>query len=91
MQGMPMSDHVHEGDFFEEDEPLEEIVGAWTQGFGEGLTSDPSSGLVQHTPVGGPDRIVPLFVPPAANYPSPRTAATPRTEDDARLPEFSNA
>ena len=37
-----MPDHVHEGDFYEDDEPLEDIVAAWESSTEGGLTEAPS-------------------------------------------------
>ena len=36
-----MSDHVHQGDFYEPDEPIEDIVAAWDQSTEGGVTAVP--------------------------------------------------
>jgi len=56
-----MGDHIHEGDFFEADEPIEEIMAAWEQSTLGGSTALPiwfhlvtestNTGLVSHVPL----------------------------------------
>ena len=56
-----MGSHIHEGDFFEPDEPIEQVNAAWQEATVGGLTGEPTwfnvvlpssnTGVVSHVPL----------------------------------------
>jgi hypothetical protein len=80
-----MNDHIHEGDFYEDDEATNDIVVAWNRSIEGGVTASPEA-LVQVMGAIDLPLIAPLF-PPVMNAPS--IATIPREENDNLL--FVNA
>lgn len=77
-------------DFYEDDEPIEDIVAAWDASVEGGLTAPPTDALMQSDPGAALLKIrVPLLIPAAGNQPALGT--TPRDEDDAVLHDLANA
>ncbi len=73
-----MDNRIHEGDFYEDDEPFEDIVAAWEQSTSGGVTSSPES-LTQRL---SPDiRFTNLMFSAAGNALTPQSNS--RTTDPA--------
>jgi hypothetical protein len=77
-----MADYDDDETFFEEDEPVKDVVGAFESGV-QGVTSNPIA-----QPLGGDTIIVPLMVPMGANEPAVTQASA---DDDRPLAGLVNA